>query len=163
MTDHTILIDTREQAPLSFPETPTRQEGMSVGDYGVAFGDQVSPFVVERKSLKDLWHCVGTDRQRFLNQCDRLGAVQGVLVVEADYSQILTGVENSAVHPSAVIGTLIRWSARSGFSWLPIGGGGSEVASLIERILIARGRRALQDQEESSGETLKGEPDGSQP
>jgi len=148
MTDHTILIDTREGAPLTFPDTDTRQESLSTGDYGVAFGDRVSPFVVERKSLADLWHCVGTDRARFLNQCNRLGERAGVLVVEADYSQILDGIQESAIHPSSVIGTLIKWGARSGFTWFPIGGGRAEVARFIERVLIERGRRALPQDEE---------------
>ena len=71
-----ILIDSREQRPYTFqnikPEPPeTIMQGLTTGDYSVAGFE--SRICVERKSMIDLFGSVGTGRQRFEREMERMG------------------------------------------------------------------------------------------
>jgi DNA excision repair protein ERCC-4 len=75
MSIPTILVDTREQAPLRFSTSVSVEVAtLDTGDYSVAgCTDQVR---IERKSLPDLVACVGPERERFLDCCRRLRAFE---------------------------------------------------------------------------------------
>jgi len=91
----TILIDTREQTPLAFDRRfPTERATLPVGDYGVrGFSDWSNPaFVIERKTLDDLCGSLGTGRERFLREVERMRQFRfRALVIEAHKDQVTLG------------------------------------------------------------------------
>lgn len=117
-TDMTILIDTREQTPLSFKikdlEIPTKLATMATGDYTLQFFEE--EICVERKSLSDLLGCIGKDRERFEKELMRLKAFPvKALVIESSWEIIEAGnYYKSKVNPQAVIGSLLSWQHRYG-------------------------------------------------
>lgn len=65
-----IIVDTREQAPLRFANLPTVAAGLVSGDYSVkGLEDR---FAIERKSPADLVGSVTRDRDRFARELHRL-------------------------------------------------------------------------------------------
>lgn len=60
-----ILVDTREQRPLSFGDLPTRRATLVTGDYSVIANgrDLRDVVVIERKSVSDLLGCIGGQRR----------------------------------------------------------------------------------------------------
>ncbi|HVY62329.1 MAG TPA: hypothetical protein VHF22_11785, partial [Planctomycetota bacterium] len=90
----TVVIDTREQAPLSFGSWPTVVAGMKTGDYSIqGFEDQIA---IERKSLSDLFGCIGRDRDRFERELLRLWALDyAAIVIEATLADVLEGAPRS--------------------------------------------------------------------
>jgi len=81
----TILIDTREQLPYSFPGYPVERCKLDTADYTVkGFESQI---MIERKSLTDLLGCIFTER--FHKQLDRMRTCQvAQLVIEANLYKI---------------------------------------------------------------------------
>ena len=79
-----IVVDTREQTPFPFIGYPAAivPGTLTDGDYSLAgFERRVA---VERKSLADLVGCLGTDRERFQRELERLrGYDSAAVVVEA--------------------------------------------------------------------------------
>ncbi|MCC6668976.1 MAG: hypothetical protein IT375_34875 [Polyangiaceae bacterium] len=130
----TILIDTREQAPLQFGEAVrTERATLATGDYSAAgVTDLVA---LERKSLADLTTCCGRDRERFLAQIQRLRAfpVRG-LVIEGDAPSIAAGAYRSQIRPASVIGTLVAICTDHAIPvWLATDA--HHAAIIVERIL----------------------------
>jgi ERCC4-type nuclease len=118
---YTLLIDTREQAAWDFKGMQadmkdgggtiilkTKRAGLKTGDYSIeGLEDQVA---IERKSLEDFFHCVGSDRSRFENQLERLNALPcGRMVIEADWERMLRGCPNSKLKPKTVVRSVISW------------------------------------------------------
>jgi ERCC4-type nuclease len=105
-----IVIDSREQRPLTFGAAQeTRRVALRSGDYSVA--GLVDRVAIERKSLADLYNCVGWSRERFERELARLSALRyAALVVEGTMAEVLDGVPYSRVHPNAVLGSLLAWS-----------------------------------------------------
>jgi ERCC4-type nuclease len=105
----TILIDTREQRPLDFGARPVRLATLRTGDYSI--DSLVDSVAIERKSLPDLYGCVGWSRERFERELARLMALRyGAVVIEGTLAEVLGGVPYSRVQPNAVFGSLIAWS-----------------------------------------------------
>ena len=70
-----VLVDTREQQPLSFERFGNwiqgeRRATLSTGDYSVEGMESV--ITLERKSLIDLIGTLMHGRTRFLNECERM-------------------------------------------------------------------------------------------
>jgi DNA excision repair protein ERCC-4 len=106
-----IVVDSREQKPLCFGSQPTRIATLRTGDYTI--DDCIDTVAIERKSLSDLYGCVGQSRDRFERELERMtGLKYGALVIEATLSQILGGSLRSRVHPQAVFGSLMSWSVK---------------------------------------------------
>lgn len=106
-----IIIDTREQWPLSFGAHPVGRGTLVTGDYALLGYEEVA--AVEWKALGDLFHCVGADRARFEDQWERLSRLAHAAVcVEGTQAQLLEGYEYSSVSPFAVLETLHTWSQR---------------------------------------------------
>ncbi len=124
VTDFTILIDTREQAPYQFTgfttdkssrggQRPliiqTRVVGLQTGDYSIeGFQDQVA---VERKSLEDLYGTLGQGRERFERELERLSKMdRAAVVVEASLGLTLTSPpERSRLSPKSVFRSINAW------------------------------------------------------
>jgi len=120
---YTLIIDTREQASHDFHNIPadtaddkkggvlaikTKRLGLKTGDYSIE-GLQ-HRVAVERKSMEDLYNCVGNDRHRFEQQLSRLNELEcGVVVVEADLRRINEGCEHSKLHPKTIERSMISW------------------------------------------------------
>lgn len=139
----TIIIDTREQTPLTFPNTPTTAGTLTTGDYSVLGLEHI--IAVERKSLDDLLACCGRERNRFKRELQRLRAYRfRLLVIEADAATLESGVRDgspwrSKLQPSHVVGSLAAWCAQFA---LPVWLAGSHDAAgrFVERFLFQCGR-----------------------
>jgi DNA excision repair protein ERCC-4 len=109
--DFTILVDTREQAPLVFRGFSTERATLRTGDYSIeGCADTVA---IERKSLADLFSCIGQQRDRFERELERLAAFRyGALVVEATMADVLRGCPSSRIHPASAFGSLMSWSVQ---------------------------------------------------
>ena len=114
----TIIVDTREQAPLplgalaeqlGLPFTVERGT-LPTGDYTIRGLEDL--VLVERKSLGDLVGCVGHDRPRFERELERLAAAcrWPVLLVETSARAILDRDYRGTLTPAHVLGSLGAWS-----------------------------------------------------
>ena len=105
----TVAVDTREQAPLTFGAWPTARLGLPTGDYSIVGCE--ARIAIERKSLPDLFACVGRERGRFERELARMAALEyAALVVEDPLEVLLAGHERSQVTGAAVVGSLCAWS-----------------------------------------------------
>ncbi len=107
----TIIIDTREQAPLSFT-LPSERGTLPTGDYSVK---GLEGFIaIERKAPDDLVGCLKNgQRERFERELARgRGLDYFALVVEADLPALAHGNYRSDMHPRAVIQSLMAFSVR---------------------------------------------------
>lgn len=135
----TIVIDTREQNPLTFHNLPTEPGTLAVGDYSVKGLEHL--VAVERKSLDDLLACVGRERERFERELSRMRAYRyRHLVVEADSKTLLSGRwQRSRVTAASACGSLAAWAARYGVAvWFA--GDHEQAGSWVERILYQAAR-----------------------
>ena len=116
-----VLIDTREQQPLSFARFPNwiaseRSATLPTGDYSVL--GMEADIALERKSLPDLVSTLMHHRQRFFRECERLATFRyRAILVEATYEQVKSpyrNFEGAEAHPNGVSGSLdaceARWS-----------------------------------------------------
>lgn len=137
----TILVDTREQAPLIFSDdVETQRATLPTGDYSIAgHSDRI---VFERKSLADLVQCCTSERERFMDQCRRLGGYErAAVVVEACVSDVLAKVYRGNTSPRSVIGTAnaIWLDYRVPVFWLM---NPDVAARAVERMLVRFARNA---------------------
>lgn len=118
---YVIIQDSREQSVFSFRNIRAdKKEGggaiivrakvaaLKTGDYSIeGLEDRVS---VERKSMEDLFNCMGSDRERFERQLSRLSEMEfGCVVVEADLARIQRGHDISKLNPKTVIRSVISY------------------------------------------------------
>lgn len=106
-----IIVDSREQRAWQFENLPSMVSSLSTGDYSIAGLEHL--IAVERKSLDDLLSCIGTHRDRFKRELQRLRAYRfRCLIVETDYSTLEAGEWRSRLKPSHVLGSLSAWMAQ---------------------------------------------------
>ena len=106
-----IVVDTREQAPLPITRLPTIRAGLATGDDSFRGGEHL--FAVERKSLDDLAACVGTERERFTHELERMrGYDFARLLVVGTEADIRAGHYRSRIEPKAVLHSLFAFEAR---------------------------------------------------
>jgi ERCC4-type nuclease len=133
----TILIDRREQRPLSLPNSELST--LKTGDYSIRTDteDYREQIAVERKSLEDLYGCFGQSRDRFERELERLAKFPyPAIVVEATLAEVLGGTQYSKVHPQSAIGSLIAWSVKHRIPcWLA--GDRRMAAGTVRKILYA--------------------------
>jgi ERCC4-type nuclease len=105
----TILVDDREQAPLRFSAAVDVEiVRLPVGDYSLRGASDI--VAIERKRLGELATCCGTERERFIEQIERLRPYPvRALVIEAELDGILSRAYRSEIHPLSVVGTLIKF------------------------------------------------------
>lgn len=108
----TIVVDSREQAPLVFRRLPSRTGTLTSGDYSAAGLEDL--FAVERKSIPDLVGCcVGENRERFERELHRLRGFRFArLLVVGRREDIEAGGYRSRIAPTAVLRSLAAWEAR---------------------------------------------------
>jgi len=107
----TIIIDSREQAPLRF-EQATKSGTLVAGDYSLAGLEELA--AIERKSLPDLVACCcATNRDRFKRELHRLQSYRcRAVVIEAPLSDALKGAYRSDLHPNALLAAVASWQIR---------------------------------------------------
>lgn len=104
----TILIDTREQEPLSFDpvRVAVQRRALPAGDYSLAGFEGL--VAVERKSANDFVSTVVRARERFNRELAKLQACEAAcIVVEASLGDIFAGKYRGGAHPASVFGAAI--------------------------------------------------------
>ena len=140
----TIIQDSREKRPVGFSEAvEVKVAALDAGDYSLAgFEDQVA---VERKSLSDLIGSITSGRDRFTRELARLRCYRfAAIVIEARWEDILMGTHGRAVHPNAVMGTLMSFSMKYGIH-IVMAGDHQTGAELTERLLRCYARQVERD------------------
>lgn len=107
--DVTAVIDTREQTPWDLSPLRTTTGTLQTGDYGLLHLPDAC--ALERKSLDDLLCVVGSERERFERELDRLRAFPcRALIVESTWATIEMGQwSRSKLKPQQVLGSLLGW------------------------------------------------------
>lgn len=103
----TVVIDTREQLPYSFPAErfDSVRRALPAGDYSlVGYETRVA---VERKTLPDLIGTLIRNRARFKRELEKLETYDlACVVVEGHLRDVLDGNYRSKAHPNAVLGSV---------------------------------------------------------
>jgi ERCC4-type nuclease len=110
-----VLIDTREQRCLRFPEELGVDCGaatLPAGDYSVR--GFTSLIALERKSVSDLVGTLTKGRERFENELDLLAEYRwAAILVEGRRGDVEAGIYRSLATPQSIIGSLraiwMRW------------------------------------------------------
>jgi DNA excision repair protein ERCC-4 len=112
----TIVIDSREQLPLTFTRLQSVEGTLYSGDYSILGLEEL--FSVERKTVADLTASIcGDNRARFERELHRLrGFVFKRLLIVGTEEQIFRGQYLSSVTPQAVWATLAAFEVR----YLPV-------------------------------------------
>ena len=138
-----VIIDTREQTPLTFTRLPSRVGTLTTGDYSVAGLED--GFGVERKSLDDLAACcVGENRARFFRELTRLRGMRFKrLLIVGERLAIMGKRYRSHIEPKSVLATLATIEARFDVPVVHAANPG-EAAELIERWAWYYAREAVE-------------------
>lgn len=99
----TIIIDTREQTPLKFPDNIATAAGtLQSGDYSVIGLEHL--ITIERKSIADLVGSLTSGRDRFERELHRMrGFSFKRLLVVGDRREIVSGDYRSKASPKSVL------------------------------------------------------------
>jgi DNA excision repair protein ERCC-4 len=111
-TEPVIVIDRREQLPLTFGRLQSVPGTLMTGDYSVRGLEEL--FAVERKSIADtVAGCIGENRERFARELHRLRGYRFKrLLIVGTEAQILAGQYHSSINPKAVLATLSAFEIR---------------------------------------------------
>jgi ERCC4-type nuclease len=105
----TIVIDSREQRPLSFAAevAGSVRKALPAGDYSIEGHETV--IAVERKTLEDYISSLVHARDRFIRELTKLSDYRFAwIVVEGSLDEVLHGRYASRVSPAALLG-LTTW------------------------------------------------------
>jgi ERCC4-type nuclease len=107
-----IVIDSREQAPLTFTRLPSTTGTLQTGDYSVVGAEEL--FAVERKTVADLVGCcTGDNRERFERELHRLRGYRFKrLMVVGTRVEVEQHRYRSNVSPASVLGSIQAWEVR---------------------------------------------------
>jgi hypothetical protein len=106
-----IVVDSREQSPLTFTRLQSVRGTLYSGDYSI-LGLEES-FAVERKSLDDIANCCSTGRDRFVHELHRLRGYQFKrLLIVGSRAEIEVQRYHSRIAPKAVLATLGAFEIR---------------------------------------------------
>ena len=134
----TAIIDTREQLPLDLDPLQTEAGTLATGDYSVRGLELI--IAVERKGIGDLLSCIGTERERFDREVQRLLAYPiRAIVIEAGWADLERGGWRSHVTPAAAVGSVLGWIAAG----VPIilAGNHERAGRFVGRLLFIAARR----------------------
>jgi ERCC4-type nuclease len=128
-----ICIDSREQAPFSFCGiegegrdagrpviVETKVVGLRTGDYSIeGFEDKVC---CERKSISDYFGSIGSGRERFEREMDRMSRMEfAAVIIEGDWRELLIDKPSNTQIPGKVASrTIASWSVRFGVHHFPM-------------------------------------------
>jgi ERCC4-type nuclease len=147
------IIDSREQSALNLEPLTTVTSTLPTGDYSIRGLEHV--VAIERKSLQDLVACVGSERERFDREVQRLLAYPvRILVVESSWEQIeshepINPQWRGRVTKEAVLGSLLGWQAK-GIS-IHMAGSHERAGKHVARMLYTVARRRYAELRALSG------------
>jgi len=127
----TLIVDSREQAPLVFTRLQSRPGTLTTGDYSFAGAEEL--FAIERKSIADLVGSVMQGRERFERELARLRGYEfRRLLVIGTRDDIASGRYVSQANPKAVLASVDTFEVRysTPVVWEP---DATVAAALIER------------------------------
>lgn len=137
----TIVIDSREQDPLTFTSMSSEIGTLSTGDYSVVGLE--NDFTIERKSIPDLIGSLTTGRDRFMRELQRMLAFpfRRLLVIGSEDQIVRADWKHSRVNPKSILHSLHAIEARG----IPVvyASNPTTAASLIERWAFWRSREVL--------------------
>lgn len=148
----TAVIDSREQIPLDLSPLQTTVGTLATGDYSLQGLESIVS--IERKSLPDFLSCVGTERQRFDREVQRLLAFPvRCLIVEATWRDLEAGEWRSKVTSSAAIGSLLGWIGMG----LPaiLAGDHERAGRYVSRLLFTAARRRYREAKQLMQTTME--------
>lgn len=117
-----ILIDSREQTPLTFKHpyiTDIITTKLDVGDYGCQFeSGHVVPHFFERKSLPDLYGSLTRSYRRFKREIQRAHNNQHHihLIIEGSLTKTLKGTKHSTVPGPQIVQQIFTLWMRHGIN-----------------------------------------------
>ena len=110
-----LLVDTREQAPLTFEHLQSERAALQSGDYSARGLEDV--FSVERKSMGDLVGSLKSGRDRFMRELHRLrGFTFARLLVVGTVQELAAMVARGRVSLDMVEHSLLSIEQRYGVS-----------------------------------------------
>jgi DNA excision repair protein ERCC-4 len=127
MCPFTVIVDTREQSPYQFRTfkadskhktpsgiprplfIPVETATLKTADYSIKGYE--SEIAIERKSLTDLFGTLGSGRERFIRELERLSEFTVAhVVIEADWKTILESPpERTKLSPKSVFRSINAW------------------------------------------------------
>ncbi len=141
------ITDSREQCPLDLSPLRSERGTLDTGDYALASCPDVVR--IERKSLGDLMGCIGSDRDRFEREVQRLLSYPiRVLVIESTWETIESHEPSmpqwrGKVTKEAVIGSLLGWQA-TGLS-IHMAGDHARAGRHVARLLFTVAKRRYRE------------------
>lgn len=154
-----VLVDTREK-PTKAAERRYSQFGCKYERIALNFADYSAKFplpdgswfsladkvCIERKqSLDELCNCYCQSRQRFINEFTRAaeaGARIYLLVENTSWEQVYTGKYRSKMRQTALVASILAWSAR--YNCSPIFCKAETSGKLIKDILYREGKERME-------------------
>ncbi len=146
----TVIVDTREQAPLQFASLPFEVDTLATGDYS-ARGLE-SDISIERKSISDLIGSLTSGRERFMRELERMRAFPfRRLLIVGTVEEIGAHKYRGNTSPKAILHSLHAIEARG----VPIvfEREESKAAELVERWIWWRARAVMAAASEISKHT----------
>jgi len=144
-----VVQDTREQHPLRFPHCEVEVATLPTGDYSAKVGGRSLHDVVaiERKSVSDLLGCIGSQRERFERELERLAQLRyRALLIEGTLAEVAAGLPCSRLSENQILGSLLAWCWKYGAP--PIFAGNRTYAARVVATLLrhaARYQRAARE------------------
>lgn len=127
----TVVIDTREQAPLRFTNLASVPGTLTSGDYAPLGLDYIA--AIERKSAADLVASVTHERDRFERELSRLRGLHFArVIVTASRESIAAGAYRSNANPRAVLASCDTFEVRYGVPFV-FAADDTAAALLVER------------------------------
>ena len=108
-----LLIDSREQTPLSFSDydVTVQTAALQTGDYSILGLEH--KIAVERKSLDDLAQSFTKGRERFERECQRgMGLDVFAVVAECTWSDLAHSKYKSRINPNALMQSIVAWQVK---------------------------------------------------
>lgn len=141
-----ILVDTREQKPLSFKHdwiTEVKTYKLNVGDYACQFKDGHIPNIYfERKTLTDLFGTMGHGYKRFKKEIQRTidAKAKLILIVEEPLNKIYKGTRHSTLKGESIVKKLFTLWIKYGVS--PVFcSNNKEMSDYITEFYVAYGKQ----------------------
>jgi DNA excision repair protein ERCC-4 len=128
----TIVVDSREQVPWTFDETPTVRAALRAGDYSIVGAEE--RIAIERKSLDDFVGSITWGRDRFKRELEKLSAYEfACVIIEGNVEDVHGRKYRSEAHANSVIGSAVA----IGFDFVPViwAGNRAHAADIALRIL----------------------------
>jgi ERCC4-type nuclease len=136
-----LIVDTREQTPLTFRHLESVRGTLQSGDYSVAGLEE--SFAVERKSVADLVGSLTRGRERFMRELHRLrGFSNAYLLIVGREVELYTLAAQGRANVAQILHSLLAVQSRYGVHVLWVDSA-DDAALLVESWAFCAYREAL--------------------